>query len=110
MRAVFISAVCAILCGGSAAFAQTDAQLEALVRSAVVKHGLVRHPECVDLDVGRDVSPGVDQVEVLERHDRRCGGDPQVRHRLFEVLVDQKTHRMATDAADPVDGTMKLLQ
>lgn len=95
---------------GSAAVADTDRQLTSRVKSALVSHGLVDRPDCIDFDVSRNVDPGVDQVEVIERHDPKCGGDPQIQHRLFEVLVDQKTHRMATDAADPVNGTMSVLK
>ena len=91
------------------AFGETDAELVSRVRAAIDQNKLAARPSCLDFDVTRNSDPGVDQVEVLELHDTACGGDPQVQHRLFEVLVDQKTHRMATDAADPVNGTMKVL-
>ena len=95
--------------GAAAPTGVADAHLVALVKSAIVRDKLAPRPNCLDFIITRNVDPGVDQVEVLERHDTVCGGDPQIQHRLFEVLVDQKTHRMASDAADPIDGTMKVL-
>lgn len=89
---------------------ETDAHLTVAVKSAIVRNKLVTHPECLDFLFTRNINPGLDQVEVLEHHDLACGGDPQVEHRLFEVLVDQKTHRMTSDAADPINGTMKVLR
>ncbi len=91
------------------AFGETDADLVARVKAAIDQNKLAARPSCLAFDVTRNSDPGVDQVEVLKLHDAACGGDPQVQHRLFEVLVDQKTHRMETDAADPVNGTMKAL-
>ena len=87
----------------------SDAQLVGLVKAAIARDKLAARPNCLDFVVTRGVDPGVDQVEVMEHHDAACGGDPQAQHRLFEVLVDQKTHRMASDAGDPVDGTMKVI-
>ena len=95
--------------GGAGPAVIADEPLVARVKSAIVRDKLAPHPDCLNFIVTRDVDPGVDQVAVLERHDPTCGGDPQIQHRLFEVLVDQKTHRMASDAADPTDGTMKVL-
>lgn len=93
----------ALACG------DTDVQLQNRVRSALAAYSLVRQPNWVDPTITRNVDSGVDQVEVFDRHDKACGGDPAVRHRLFEVLADRKTHRMGTDAADPVNGTMAVL-
>lgn len=94
---------------GPAALAETDDPLNGSALAALVSHGLVKRPNCIDFSITRNADPGVDGVEILELDNRACGGDPRVVHRLFDVLGDQKTHRMATDAADPVDGHMSAL-
>ncbi len=91
--------------------AYTDQQLRERVHQAVVDHHLYAQPDCLEYIITRKAQPGVDEVELREDHDSpRCGGDPRVAHRLFEVYVDRKTGKMATDAADPVDGGLQVLK
>jgi hypothetical protein len=35
--------------------------------------------------------PRVAKVGVYERHDAKCGGDPEITHRLFDLEIDRKT-------------------
>ena len=91
--------------------AYTDRQLREHVRQAVIDHHLYAQPECMEYIITRKAHPGVDKVELREDHDSPgCGGDPRVAHRLFEVYVDRKTGKMASDAADPVDGGLQILK
>ena len=38
-----------------------------------------------------DTTPRVAKVGVYERHDAKCGGDPEITHRLFDLEIDRKT-------------------
>ena len=90
--------------------AYTDQQLRERVHRAVIDHHLYAQPDCMEYIITRKAQPGVDEVELRERHGGRCGGDPEMAHRLFEVYVDRETGKMATDAADPVDGGLQVLK
>ena len=71
------------------------------VKQIVEQDKLVSAPQCVDYFLTKNIKPGVDLIDVLEKHNSQCGGDPQTHPRLFSVYVDQKTQRMASDVADP---------
>ena len=88
----------------------SDAELITRVRNAVARNKLIDHPGCVDYVITRKVHPLIDQVELRERHDAKCGGDPGSAPRLFDVIVDRRNGQMATDAADPADGGMQMLK
>ena len=76
------------------------------VKSIVEQNKLVPTPECIDYVYIANDEPGVDVVDVVEKHDGNCPGDPQVQHRLFSVSVDQKTHKMTSDINDPTEPTL----
>ena len=40
-------------------------------------------------------------VDVREKHDAQCGGDPATAPRLFSYEVDRRSGKMKTDAAAP---------
>lgn len=80
----------------------------AQVKHTVEKKQMVINPACTEYWFTANAEPGVDLVDVMEKHGGKCGLDPQVHHRLFSVYVDQKTHQMATDNNDP-DGNLTLL-
>lgn len=88
----------------------TDDQLIERVRRAVIRHKLVDNIDCIDYVITRNASPRVDEVDLREHHDARCGGDPETGPRLLSVMVDRRTHEMATDAYDPADGGLKMLK
>ncbi len=89
----------------------TDQQLREHVRQAVIDHHLYVQPDCMDYIITRKAQPGVDEIELREDHESaKCGNDPRSAHRLFEVYVDRRTGKMATDAADPVDGGLRVLK
>ncbi len=80
------------------------------VKQTVEQEKLVPDSQCIDYFLTRNIKPGVDLVDILEKHDVKCGGDPQTHPRLFSVYVDQKTHRMASDVNDTSgDGELKML-
>lgn len=39
-------------------------------------------------------------VGVYEQHDRRCGGDPEITHRLFDLELDLRSGRARWDRGD----------
>ena len=81
----------------------TDDQLIDRVRQAVIKHKFFNRPDCMNYQIIRKVHPGVDEVDLREIHNPKCGGDPGTEPRLFDFLIDRKTGKMATTALDP-DG------
>ncbi len=81
----------------------TDDQLVDRVRRAVIRHHLSDRSDCMNYRIVRNVHPRVDEVDVFERHDATCGGDPGTQPRLFSFIVDRQTGEMATTALDP-DG------
>ena len=81
----------------------TDDQLVDRVRRAVIRYHLSDMSDCKNYRIIRNVHPRVDEVDVFERHDAKCGGDPGTQPRLFSFIVDRQTGRMATTALDP-DG------
>ena len=90
--------------------AVTDDALVVQVKNALMHHNLAPRPKCLEYRVARNSNPGVDRVDVSAKHDQACGGDPSLDEHLFSVYIDQKTHQMGTDAADPAGGTLKLLE
>ena len=81
----------------------TDDQIIDRVRQAEIKHRFFDRPDCMNYQIIRNVHPGVDEVDLREVHNAKCGGDPDTEPRLFNFLIDRKTEKMATTALDP-DG------
>ena len=78
----------------------------AKVSDAVQRHHLTSlAPDCLDYIVGDEGQTGVD-IDVHEKHDEHCGGDPETSPRLFSFHVDH-AGKLTTDALDPADGEMK---
>jgi hypothetical protein len=46
-------------------------------------------------------------IDVREKHDAACGGDPDTAPRLFSFKLDRATGRLTTDALDPADPAFK---
>lgn len=44
-------------------------------------------------------------IGVYEKHDRRCGGDPDVTHRLFDLELDLRSGRARWDRDDAFEMT-----
>lgn len=42
-------------------------------------------------------------VGVYEKHDRRCGGDPETTHRLFDLELDLRSGRARWDRNDAIE-------
>ena len=79
------------------------------VENIVKARQLVTDPGCVDYLLTKNDEPGVDLVEIVEKHSDGCPGDPAIEHRLFSVYVDQKTKQMLSDKDTQVDGTFTPL-
>ena len=45
---------------------------------------------CMTLIERDDSSANVAKVGVYERHDEKCGGDPEITHRLFDLEIDRE--------------------
>jgi hypothetical protein len=105
-----IIALLTIAVSATARAALTDDQLIARVGEAVLRHKLVADLRCVSFVITRKVHPSIDQVELRERHDAACGGDPGTEPRLFEVIVDRTNGQMATNTADPSEDGMEMLR
>lgn len=86
-----------------------QASVIAQVKQTAEQEKLIASPACTDYLYTANAEQGMDRVNVMEKHGGHCGGDPQIQHRLFSVYVDQQTHQMLSDVADPTDGTLSLL-
>ncbi|EMO7864347.1 hypothetical protein WDR94_001379 [Citrobacter amalonaticus] len=81
-----------------------------LVKKTLEEKKLLVSPECTDYLYIPDNEPGVDVVDVVEKHGGSCPGDPQTQPRLFSVSVDKTTHKMESDINDPEEGVFSPLQ
>lgn len=91
----------------SEAFSVSLPAISQLVKQIVEEKKLLASPlspECVDYVYLPDNEPGMDSVNVIEKHGGNCPGDPQILHRLFTVDVNKKTHEMSSDINSPEDG------
>ena len=98
----------ALLATPACAQSRPDDALAARAVAIVKKHHLSSEPiACLGFVVNRSAQPGVDDVDVREIHNTKCGGDPSVEPRLFSLYFDQKTPRVAVDQPD---GSLKVLR
>lgn len=88
----------------------TSASAVTQVENTVEKNSLVPDAACVSYLLTEDAEPGLDLVDIVEKHGGDCPGDPETQPRLFSVYVDQKTKQMISDKDDPVEGNFTLLQ
>lgn len=80
-----------------------DAVIER-VGAVIRKHQLTTlQSTCLDYVV--DDSDGATvAVDVHEKHDAKCGGDPETSPRLFSFKLDRASGQLSTDALDLADG------
>ena len=80
---------------------------EAIVEqvSAVVKRHQLSSlpPQCLDYMVD-DADAATIDIDVHEKHDATCGGDPATSPRLFSFKLERANGRLSTDALDLADG------
>ena len=107
MAATLSTAILTLTCACSRGLAESDDHLVEQVRHAITRHRLVERPDCLAYLIARNIKPGIDQVEVRELQWGTCVGSPGTEPRLFEVWVNQRTHVMTADAADPAEGTLE---
>ena len=87
----------AVLCGVSAASAQQSGAAEdavlARAEKIIKEHRLLtaKQQRCMSLLYRDDSDAKTGKVGVYEVHDKKCGGDPDVSHRLFDLEIDMKT-------------------
>ena len=65
----------------------------ALADKIIREHRLLtpKQIECMTLMERDDSTETVAKIGVYERHDTKCGGDPEITHRLFDLEIDRKT-------------------
>lgn len=93
-----------------AAANSTSASAVIQVENTVEKNSLVPDVACVSYLLTEDAEPGLDLVDIVEKHGDGCPGDPETQHRLFSVYVNQVTKQMISDREDPAEGNFTLLQ
>ncbi len=52
---------------------------------------------CSTLVLRDDSDDRIGKIGVYEKHDKQCGGDPDVEHRLFDLEIEMKTGRAKWD-------------
>jgi len=89
----------ALLCGAPAVFAQQDKPdpaEDAAVRRAdkiIKEHRLLTEQQqrCISFMYRDDSDARTAKVGIYEIHNKDCGGDPEIIHRLFDLEIDVKT-------------------
>ncbi len=80
----------------------TDMAMVLQVRDRILRAGLTHDgADCLAFRILPEVSGQPTRLDVLEKHNARCGGDPGTAPRLFGVSVDRATAAMTDDAATP---------
>lgn len=70
------------------------------VSESVARNQLAsQKPECL-MFMAEKTRTGY-RVDVREKHDAQCGGDPATAPRLFSYEIDRRSGKMKTDAAAP---------
>jgi hypothetical protein len=87
-----------------------DAAVIARVGAVIRKHRLTTlRDACLDYRI--DDSDGATAViDVYEKHDATCGGDPETSPRLFSFKLDRDSGQLATDALDLADGDFQPIE
>lgn len=99
LLATSLTAAAAPITNEDAAFAAAFAALE--------KHQLTTlKTECLSFDATEE--GGNYQINVHEKHDATCGGDPNTAPRLFTLTVAKADGKVSVD--DPVSGETRVLE
>jgi hypothetical protein len=86
-----------------------DAVIER-VSTVIKKHRLTTLQEaCLEYLVDDSDGATVD-VDVHEKHDASCGGDPETSPRLFSFKLDRASGQLTTDAMDLADGDFQPIK
>lgn len=73
--------------------------LIAKAKQTTIEHKLSTRPmECLIYEALDKQHEGKTIVDVREKHDSRCGGDPATSPRVFSVAFDEKTKEIWSDA------------
>ena len=92
----------------SSADANEDAAVAKVVAAIQQHHLTSLSPDCLDYLIGDEDAQGI-VVDVHEKHDGHCGGDPDVSPRLFSIRV-ASNGQLTSDAQDPANGRMTPLR
>lgn len=64
-----------------------------LAEKVIREHALLtpKQIECMTLVERDDSTALIAKFGIYERHDKNCGGDPEIFHRLFDLEIERKT-------------------
>ena len=107
MQKNLLAALCAAsLTAAAAPVANEDAAFAAAL-AALEKHQLTSlKTECLFFDAAEEGDNY--QIDVREKHDATCGGDPNTAPRLFTLTVAKADGKVSVD--DPVSGETRVLE
>ncbi|WP_157182057.1 hypothetical protein [Methylobacterium sp. WSM2598] len=93
------TALCALTALAPFAAAASGATGERLAWRIVREHRLLTSKQlsCSVSMVREDSTQRLIKIGFYEKHDVRCGGDPSVVHRLFDLEIDVRTGRARWD-------------
>lgn len=95
LRIALTAALCALCATAAAQDTPSAPAKRALDRAEQIikQHRLLtpKQQRCSSLVYRDDSDPRTAKVGVYEVHDKVCGGDPDVMHRLFDLEIDLKT-------------------
>ncbi|PXV60506.1 hypothetical protein SAMN04487785_102228 [Dyella jiangningensis] len=95
---------------GTDADADADDAVIEKVSAVIRKHKLTSlSDECLDYMVDDSDGATID-IDVHEKHDAKCGGDPNTSPRLFSFKLDRASGQLTTDALDLADGDFQPIQ
>ncbi|QNK03910.1 hypothetical protein H8F01_18765 [Dyella telluris] len=90
--------------------ADSDDAVIRQVSETIRKHRLTSLADaCLDYVVDDSDGATVD-VDVHEKHDAACGGDPDTSPRLFSFKLDRASGQLSTDALDLADGDFQPIE
>lgn len=105
-KTLLITLLAASFSAVAAPVANEDAAFSAAI-TALEKHQLTSlKTECLFFDAAEEGDNY--QINVHEKHDASCGGDPNTAPRLFTLTVAKADGKVSVD--DPVSGETRVLE
>src|SRR5262245_13703556 len=101
MNPILLNSFASMLLFAGASWGTDDAFK--LADKIIREHRLLtpKQAECMTLIERNDSTAQIAKVGVYERHDKKCGGDPETSHRLFDLEIDRTTGAAQWDYNSP---------
>ena len=107
MQKNLLAALCAASLTAAAAPVANEEAAFAAALAALEKHQLTSlKTGCLTFEAAEE--SGNYQIDVREKHDATCGGDPNTAPRLFTLTVAKADGKVSVD--DPVSGETRVLE